>query len=683
MAASAKAGEDEEEEEEDDMYEFDEDEPEHLPCSLTYVMVCILMPCLNGMISGYCWSGLTLHYRAMGWPIARAGLGGSLGFMGRIFMQQVQLRLGFWAIIPLNFIHLIGVILGILYTDQEWAVCLEVVLLQSLDAAITIEGLAFDVFGSSENLASQASSTMLAIYTMSAASAVTVGGILYDTAGWQGMSIFHLILQAILAILFIVSPQCRSSFTEFFQKKVHEAEAKEEGPEELSSVVPSAPTTSGAAVIEEPTLPGLVEDEVLSPLYEEDGGAKSSNLRGSMLSAGGEASLHHTPVRSSNFSATPNASPQRGSVGELKRSSMQDGRSSMRSGRATGRMSQQSRKSGVTFATRNTNMSRMSAASHRSRMSAVSKLTAVMSLAENDDFQHHFMATGALRPQIAQRAGLQDQEDEDEDLDEEPVVPGGQEELQQLRPEEAKPKKKGLKKDLWLPAFLLVLCSLNNYLSYAMEYGTFAIFFKEYHGWTSATWASLCQTAGDLFAAVMIKLMALYGPSEDPMNAGCFERWTRQPYNLSWLLFFWILCSAGMCAPPLAVAVIAQILMGTVFVYCSKTVTDLNLFYSLGDPDVYLTLQVYCKNADAVGGCTSCFVALLLYDTVSPFAPFAVAAGFSTLMFVLYTAGFCHRLGFGEDIETAEHRRARRLGMVRTSRWTVSSRKSTVRLDEG
>lgn len=37
---------------------------------------------------------------------------------------------------------------------------------------------------------------MLAIYTMSAASAVTVGGILYDTAGWQGMSIFHLILQA-------------------------------------------------------------------------------------------------------------------------------------------------------------------------------------------------------------------------------------------------------------------------------------------------------------------------------------------------------------------------------------------------------------------------------------------------------------------------------------------------------
>lgn len=25
-----------------------------------------------------------------------------------------------------------------------------------------------------------------------------------------------------------------------------------------------------------------------------------------------------------------------------------------------------------------------------------------------------------------------------------------------------------------------VLCSLNNYLSYAMEYGTFAIFFKEW-----------------------------------------------------------------------------------------------------------------------------------------------------------------------------------------------------------
>ena len=34
---------------------------------------------------------------------------------------------------------------------------------------------------------------------------------------------------------------------------------------------------------------------------------------------------------------------------------------------------------------------------------------------------------------------------------------------------------------------------------------------QEYHGWESATWASLCQTAGDLVAAIAIKLLAAYG----------------------------------------------------------------------------------------------------------------------------------------------------------------------------
>ena len=29
-------------------------------------------------------------------------------------------------------------------------------------------------------------------------------------------------------------------------------------------------------------------------------------------------------------------------------------------------------------------------------------------------------------------------------------------------------------------------------------------FFQEQHGWTSATWAGICQTSGDLLAAVMM-----------------------------------------------------------------------------------------------------------------------------------------------------------------------------------
>ena len=47
-------------------------------------------------------------------------------------------------------------------------------------------GIAFDVFGLSETMARQASSTVLAVFTIAVATAVTIGGIIYDFAGWQG-----------------------------------------------------------------------------------------------------------------------------------------------------------------------------------------------------------------------------------------------------------------------------------------------------------------------------------------------------------------------------------------------------------------------------------------------------------------------------------------------------------------
>lgn len=84
----------------------------------------------------------------------------------------------------------------------------------------------------------------------------------------------------------------------------------------------------------------------------------------------------------------------------------------------------------------------------------------------------------------------------------------------------------------------------------------------------------------------------------------------------------------GMISPFLPLAVTAQVFMGTVYVYTSKFTTDLNLFYSLGDSAVFLSLQVYGKNADALGGCISSFLATWLYDEVSPFAPWKTQDNF-------------------------------------------------------
>jgi hypothetical protein len=50
---------------------------------------------LNGFINGYCWAGLALHYRDMGWPIARVGTPATCGFIGRVLFQKIQVRYGF------------------------------------------------------------------------------------------------------------------------------------------------------------------------------------------------------------------------------------------------------------------------------------------------------------------------------------------------------------------------------------------------------------------------------------------------------------------------------------------------------------------------------------------------------------------------------------------------------------
>ena len=60
-------------------------------------------------------------------------------------------------------------------------------------------------------------------------------------------------------------------------------------------------------------------------------------------------------------------------------------------------------------------------------------------------------------------------------------------------------------------------------------------------------------------------------------------------------------------------------------VYTSKWACDMNLFYSLGDSNVFLTLQTYYRSADALGGCLAGIAGTYLF-TLDPAAPFAFAA---------------------------------------------------------
>ncbi|CAK9057545.1 unnamed protein product [Durusdinium trenchii] len=631
-----------------DQNDFD-DLDEDLGWSCNYLMVCILLPLFNGFINGYSWSGLALHYQDMGWPIERAGTACTIGFGLRLVFQQAQMRAGFWVVVPLGLFHLATAILGTIYTTQEWAVILEVATFQCLDPSITIEGIAFDVFGLSETMARQASSTVLAVFTFAVAGAVTIGGIIYDFAGWQGMSAFHAICQLIVLSQLVAQPVVRKSFWEFFKKEM----VKETESNAFALSVVPAPKQNPAQDLhalqleEVDALPGAVPDQNERDIEE---GRKT-----------GGSQLNQASKEPAN---TAEYQPQGSSFGHGRESKASSQRSSAMSDPdgPTGRPGRerhtrgsvrttQTRKTG---ASRGTQLSGRSALTVRSAMSGRTQRTALSRLTnmkDSDNFQHHFMASNVLRPTIAQRAG-----------------PGPEEDV------EDKTRSKAVPKDLRIPLTLIVICCFCNYACYVIEFSTFAIFFKAYHGWEAATWASLAQTAGDLVAAVMMKL--LRSDVEEVENPSFLRRMTMQPYNIVCLLFCWILCNLGMISPLLPVAVAAQVIMGTVFVYIMKMTNDLNLFFSMGDTSLYLTLQVYCKNAEACGGCISSFLGPFLFARVNPFFPFVVSTAMSTLTFVLFTAGFCQRVGC-EDIETAEAQRSRRLGTKRVSHWSVVSRKTT------
>ena len=75
---------------------------------------------------------------------------------------------------------------------------------------------AFDAYADEPEFARQATSSSLAIFTISVAIACTLGGIIYDASGWQGMAILHTSCQGCLVLILLIYPTCRESFKEFF-----------------------------------------------------------------------------------------------------------------------------------------------------------------------------------------------------------------------------------------------------------------------------------------------------------------------------------------------------------------------------------------------------------------------------------------------------------------------------------
>jgi len=477
--------------------------------------------------------------------------------------------------------------------------------------------------------------------------------------------------------MFCIQPALKKSFVEVFfglkedPEEDSKTEAEESGQKPFSQVVP------GEAALTV-SLPGVVEEvETLDNLNSEnlkDIAAEPVRHRISAKSAqsGGSKNLGndktnaavHTYGRSpcpsqkawvKRSSAASKASKGSGSSQGASPTRMAN-RGSQYNSPTRQRASQVSNGTPLSKGTHRTARTARTVATTLSRMTSLSKA--------GEDFRHHFGTAGALQPQIVgatgAKAALRD-DVETRDAEGNVVEQGGP------------TKRASIPKDVRLPAFLIVLSCFCNTASYTIEFATFAIFFKQVHNWNEAIWASLAQTAGDVMAAIAMQIIpAIFPDNFDEDEGGPIKRFfhhiVSQPYTLTTTLFTWVLFSAGMMSPWLPLAIVAQVFMGSSYVYSSKWSTDMNLFYSLGDSNVFLTLQVYCRNAEAIGGSISGLLGTYLF-TLNPIAPFAFSTGLAFLCLVLYTVGFCARLGFGDDIESAEAKRSRRKGIKRVSSW--------------
>ncbi|CAE7938773.1 unnamed protein product, partial [Symbiodinium necroappetens] len=191
------------------------------------------------------------------------------------------------------------------------------------------------------------------------------------------------------------------------------------------------------------------------------------------------------------------------------------------------------------------------------------------------------------------------------------------------QPSELESRRSRLPRSLWLPAFLAGLFSCVYNFAYVTEFVLFAVYFKEQHNWHSATWAGVAQSSGDILAAVVLQFIARFAPpSPEKEQAGfdaggatsaCYSI-SAKPYNLVWFCLWWVVLCLGMTVPNLPVVIVSQFVMGTLYVTCIQGATKLNTYYSLGDANVFISLQLIKLNAEAVGMSVATLTAMVLYD---------------------------------------------------------------------
>ena len=231
------------------------------------------------------------------------------------------------------------------------------------------------------------------------------------------------------------------------------------------------------------------------------------------------------------------------------------------------------------------------------------------------------------------------------------------------------------------PIACVVLVHFLNVSAYTVEWALYAVLFKELYQWTSS-WIGLSQMAGDLIAASVIGVVNWCSSRSAPSSSGdanvrpskkapppaqrtscscrCCRMAVTPPYSASIIVAATAMLHFTMAQPYFACAVVAQVLMGTSFVFGSQVVHEMITVYSLGSRARYRRLSYWCEMAFAFGVSLMNFVALYVYSEWGKFTMFYICAVSSLVVGVGFTLFFWCRTG-GRGLAADEQDRWKRL----------------------
>lgn len=212
-----------------------------------------------------------------------------------------------------------------------------------------------------------------------------------------------------------------------------------------------------------------------------------------------------------------------------------------------------------------------------------------------------------------------------------------------------------------LPVFMVALAVATCAYSYKVEWATYALYFREEHNWTQATWAGVCQMSGDVVGAIMLIVsnkLKKSNSSEVHSESSASQSQSRclifkQPYLLAWLLGFQGVLCAGMAAHSLNIVIASQVLMGTVYVFFMQWTNELNMLYACGDGDLYAMIRTMSLVIFVVM-CSAAEGALIQYEYLGSRSPFYTCAALCFFVTIIYVLSFLLRIGCVGDFERIE-----------------------------